>query len=181
MAVGTLALGLLSGAVSSLLPGPCNIAVVATAWRHGTARATATGAGVACGDALYAVLGVLGIASAIARAPMLPLILRVISGLGALGYVLVLVRARPAPARTRRDASARLTSGFGTGLVLVAANPAALLTWTLVAGWLVAGTPVAVASGVVGIGAGSFAGYAGVARIAAAAARRAAGRPGQLR
>ena len=51
-----LALGLALGIGSSVVPGPCGIAVLASA-QHSRARAVATAFGASLGDAVYAGLG----------------------------------------------------------------------------------------------------------------------------
>jgi amino acid exporter len=150
-----LLVGFVAGVLSSLLPGACNVAVIAAACRAGVARATATGVGIALGDTVYATLGALGVGSVIHRYPCVPPLLRAISGAVALFYGLALARTRPA------HASAPPRAGILAGLALIAANPAALLTWILVAGALGGD-----ASNVVGIGAGSAVGYAALARVA---------------
>jgi threonine/homoserine/homoserine lactone efflux protein len=128
--VGALLVGLLLGIGSSLLPGPCGLAVLAAARQHGRARAVATAFGAATGDALYASLGVFGVGALVQQNAELPPLLHAMSGAVMIGLGYHVLRARPRGAPTAGGAR----RGFATGLGLLLGNPAAMLTWTVLVG-----------------------------------------------
>jgi threonine/homoserine/homoserine lactone efflux protein len=153
-----LLLGLALGAGSSVLPGPCGLAVMTAACRRSLGRAIAIGAGAALGDLTYAALGIVGLGPVLARHPAIPPVLQAISGVALIAYGLMNLRGRPAA--TRRPA----VGGLLTGVGLLLANPGAFVTWVVVVGTALAGaSPVEGWCAVVGICAGSCAWFSGVA------------------
>ncbi len=169
-----LGFGLGLGAASSMLPGPCYLAVL-TAARRGRARALATGLGAALGDLSYAALGVTGAGLALARPPAVTQALQLAGGLGMIVYGLAHARARAVAspgAPTRSSPRTSVGGGVATGLSTVLVNPGALVTWTLLTGATLAGDPSAARwAGVLGIGLGSFASYAAVGHWGGASGR----------
>jgi threonine/homoserine/homoserine lactone efflux protein len=176
--VGDALLGLALGAGSSLLPGPCYLVVLA-AGRRGWPRALGTGVGAATGDATCATLGVVGLGLLLARHPWAPAALRGCGGVALIGFGLRHLR-RPdrapvagraaVPGASRREA----LHGFARGLATVLLNPGALITWVVLIGGLRGGAPGADAAALIaGVGLGSLASYAVVARIGVAGGRAA--------
>ncbi len=176
-----LGLGLGLGAISSMLPGPCYLAVLTAAARRGRTRALATGLGAALGDASYAALGATGVGLALTRPPAGAQALQLVGALGLIAYgwtharahatatpvPVVADRAPPAPTRV-------VAGGFATGLATVLVNPGALLTWIVLVGATLSGAPaIERAAGVIGIGLGSFGSYVIVAHWGAADLRAA--------
>lgn len=167
--LASFALGVLLGAGSSVVPGPCGLAVMDAARHRGRRRAVATAAGAALGDGLYATLGVVGGGRLLARHPAIPSVLLAISGalligLGTMHLRRNLCATPPAPAAAR-DA---VIGGVGVGLATLLANPGALITWVVIVGAELHGaSPEAQWSAVVGVAAGSFAWFTGVAHLAA--------------
>ncbi len=154
-ALGCAVLGLAVGASSSVPPGPCNIAVLHAATRDDRRGAVATALGGGTADLAYATLATLGLARVLAAQPAVVAVLRAIGGLSLVGFGLAL-------ARPRAVAAAR-TTGFAAGLAIVLANPAALITWSLVCGAIADAPALARWACVIGIGAGSAAWYVVVA------------------
>ena len=165
IAAAQLALAAGAGVGSTFLPGPCSLAVIAVTHRHGSARGTALGAGVALGDATYATLGTLGLGRGIASEAGVAIALRVASAAVAIACVIVLLRLRRGPPPARPDGSPGLVRAGVAGYVLLLASPAALLTWTSLAVALPADSTVGDALRVACIASGSFAGYALIARV----------------
>lgn len=152
-----LLLGLLLGAGSSVLPGPCGLAVMRAATHQGLARGIATGAGAALGDVTFAALGILGVGPFLARHPVLPPILQTVSGAVLIGYGIHHLRSRDRHARAAAEIGSldrRVARGFVLGLATLLGNPGAMLTWVVIVGSVLAG-------------ASSFEGWATVAGIGA--------------
>jgi threonine/homoserine/homoserine lactone efflux protein len=158
--IAALALGLVLGIASSLPPGPCGLAIVATVAAGGSQRrAIATAFGGALGDLAYSTLGLIGIAPWLA--PWTGL-LEAISGVVMIGYGATKLRGRVTPVGT--DHAAR---GVGVGFVLVLGNPAALITWVVIVGARLATATLATrACVVVGITLGTFTWFSLIARLA---------------
>jgi threonine/homoserine/homoserine lactone efflux protein len=164
-----LVLGFALGALSSLVPGPCGLAVMTAASRRGLARTLAIAAGGGLGDGTYATLGLVGIAPLVAHHPIVPAVLQAASGLALLAFGLArLARRSPLThaahaVQTRTDDAtpprARdIATGLVVGLGTVIANPGALLSWTAVVGALLTGaTALDAAAIAIGIAAGSAA------------------------
>jgi L-lysine exporter family protein LysE/ArgO len=169
--LGYFLLGVALGAGSSVLPGPCNLAVLEAALRHGLRRAIATGVGAALGDFIYAALGIVGIGALIARHPAVPPVLLAVSGAMMIGYGLATLRRARHRATALPESRARpeaMGAGLGVGLATLLCNPGALITWVVIVGSQLAGAgPIEAWSAVVGIGTGSCAWFTGVAHLAA--------------
>jgi threonine/homoserine/homoserine lactone efflux protein len=155
--------GLALGAVSTVPPGPCQLAVIDAAARGARRGAIAVALGAAAGDALCGGLALHGIAALLAQQPALTLVFRLISATTLLTYGL----GRLMPPRGVAGPRPRV-AGFGVGLGLVAANPTALLAWVMTLGVVAphAGRFEA-AWTIAGIFAGSAAGYSTLARLCA--------------
>lgn len=158
-----LVLGLALGAGSSVLPGPCGLAVMNAATRQTLARAVAIGGGAALGDAAYASLGILGIGPHLERSPLVPVVLQAVSGVVLITYGLRHLvgrasgRAGAAPRASIARARGTIAGGLLTGLVTLLSNPGALVTWVIVVGSALRhATPVQAWCAVIGIGTGSF-------------------------
>ncbi len=155
-------LGLALGVGSSVLPGPCNLAVITAASRHGLRRALGTGLGAALGDTTYAALGILGLGPLLARHPALPPVLQAVSGIALIGYGLAHLRARraapPATGGSDQDpGSGDGVRGLAVGLATLVANPGAIVTWVVIVGSVLAGASATQGwATVAGIGVGSF-------------------------
>lgn len=163
-AIAYLVLGIALGAGSSVVPGPCGLAVIDAATRRTLGRAIATGGGAAIGDATCAALGVLGLGPVLARHPEIAPALRAAGGVGLVVFGLASVlRARtPAPEPRPGDAA----RGVLTGLATMCANPASVLTWLLLVGsTLASASAVEAWSAAAGIGLGSFGWYTAIACV----------------
>jgi threonine/homoserine/homoserine lactone efflux protein len=133
--IGPLLLGLALGVGSSVLPGPCGLAVLAAAQMHGKARAVATAIGTALGDAIYASLGVAGAGRVFAAHPRLVPLVQLISGVLIIAYaVYMLRRPRVATCDVKVVIRGGAWRGLLLGLGLALANPAVLVTWVLLVG-----------------------------------------------
>jgi amino acid exporter len=122
-----LAVGLF--ALTFLSPGPNLVIVVQSSMSGGRAAGIATGVGVACGDAIYAALGLLGMAAVIAQSGALFHLIRIAGGVYLLWFAWQLVRAHPA-ARLDEMASRSsrsLAVHFRRGLMTDLANPQTVL------------------------------------------------------
>jgi L-lysine exporter family protein LysE/ArgO len=156
------ALGFGFGAGSSILPGPCGLAVLDAALRRGLPRALATSAGSALGDVTYASLGILGIGRLLAQHPDAIALLQALGGVALVAFGLASVSRRP-PAR----ATAGTLGGFVVGYLTLLANPGAFVTWVLVVGGQLLAAPIAAQwCTVIGIGAGTFCWYSATAFLA---------------
>jgi threonine/homoserine/homoserine lactone efflux protein len=132
------AIGLAIGAATGIPIGPVNAAVIDAAYRHTLRRAMAVAMGGAFADGLYSTLGVLGVTPMLRANPMVPNILYLVSGAVLIVYGLLTARSRPVSA-TRAQPKAptpsrEMWSGFTIGLLLIALNPAALVTWVVILG-----------------------------------------------
>ncbi len=158
-------LGFAIGAGSSVLPGPCNLAVVGATLRHGMRRAIGTGLGTAIADTSYAGVGAAGLAPLLARQPGLAPLLQAISGLALIVYGLLNALAPPPPVAAAVAAPAagdgHLRRGVAVGFTLVITNPASIITWGVIVASLLGGASAAQAwSAAAGIGCGGLAWYA---------------------
>jgi threonine/homoserine/homoserine lactone efflux protein len=167
-----LAIAAAIGCASSLLPGPCNLAIVEGALAGARpSRLVSTALGGALGDLGYATVAAAGVGAVIARDPNLPAVCDVLSGI--VLVVAGLGRLAPGLAVSRAVRRLHRPHGVALGLGLVLANPAVLLTWTLVVGALsdAASTATVLAALAVAIAVGSFIGFASTARVASRTAR----------
>jgi len=165
-------IGLCIGALSSVPPGLCNLSVINAACRHGLRRSVATGLGAATGDLSYASLAVVGVGPLFSHHPGMVRWLQAVSGLALLGYGVVNVwrratRSRGAARPPAPTGGTTFRRGFASGLGLMLANPAALMTWVIVVGTLLpSASPLQAWCLVAGIGTGSFGMYCIVAMLA---------------
>ena len=133
-------LGLAVGYVAAIPIGPVNALVIDTSLRGRFGRAVAIGLGGAFADMVYSQIAASGVAPFVRSQPTLA---EVFYGIG--GIVLIvfgIVTARRArveleeivvPTRTcTRD----LGGAFLTGILVTVANPAAFLSWVMLAGFL---------------------------------------------
>ena len=138
-------IGVAAGALTGVPIGPVNVAVIDAAYRHTINKALGVGLGGACGDGLWAGLGVLGVTPVVRQYPSVPPILYAISGAVLLVYGFLTARSQPvAPAAPPTDEPAASDStvlraarkqtwaGFRVGLALVVLNPAAVVTWVVI-------------------------------------------------
>lgn len=161
-----LALGLALGIGSSVVPGPCGLAVLGAAQHHGKARAVATAFGAALGDAVYAGLGVAGAGRVLSAYPQLVPGVQIASGVLVIGYAIVALRGVAASAKPVVPTGGAWR-GLATGLGLSLANPAVLLTWVVLVGGAIGAVPVAARIAcVVGISVGTAAWFTMVALVA---------------
>ena len=137
-----LLIGIAAGAITGIPIGPANVAVIDAAYRHTLRRAVAVGLGSAVGDTLYAGAGVLGVTPVVQTYPSVLTILYAISGIVLLIYGFLTARSQPVqPAITPTDPGAseatlqrkEVWSGFTVGLALIILNPAAIVTWVIIA------------------------------------------------
>jgi threonine/homoserine/homoserine lactone efflux protein len=147
-------LGFVLGALSSVIPGPCGLAIISAAARFGRQRAVATAVGSGLGDLFYATIGVLGIGRLVAGDRALVSVLLAISGLVLIGYGFACVRSRQVTCTRQTRPSGGLLVGFAT----LVCNPGALVTWSIVVGSQLAGaTGHEQLCAALGIGCGSIA------------------------
>jgi len=164
-ALALLALGLALGIGSSIIPGPCGIAVLAAA-QHSRARAVATAIGASLGDAVYAGLGVAGAGRILSAYPSLVPAVQIASGALVIGYALFALRGATSSA-TAAVPTGSAWRGVATGLGLSLANPAVLLTWVVLVGGAIGDAPVAArVACVIGISVGTAAWFSLVALVA---------------
>jgi threonine/homoserine/homoserine lactone efflux protein len=151
-ALAILAAAAALGCASSLLPGPCNLAIVDGAiQRVSSRRLRSTALGGACGDLVYATLGAAGLATLVSSHRA---VLYACSG--ALLIAVGIHRLAVAPTPSRAFAG----TGFVAGARLVLSNPAVLLTWGVVVTALAGESSSLVRAAVVlAIAGGSFAGF----------------------
>ena len=153
-----LVLGIVLGAGSSVVPGPCGVAVIDAATRFGSRRAAATAIGAGLGDFGYAALGVFGIGHVLARHPALVAILLATSGVVLIGYGLVCLAGCP---RTC-VADGRSLGGVVVGFVTLVCNPGALVMWAAVGMQVAGASSVERVCTVLGIASGSAAWFVGM-------------------
>ncbi len=129
--------GLGLGLAAGIPFGPVNAAVVDTSMRRCYRTALAVGVGGAFVDFIYSQLAVWGIGKFLKQYPDLAIVL-----VGASGVVLFLFGLRTLFAPPLREehspglAGRRLWSAFFSGVLLTLANPAALISWVVLAGAL---------------------------------------------
>ena len=140
-------LGVLLGAGSSVVPGPCGLVVIDAATRLGVRRAVATAIGSGLGDLTYAAVGVFGVGHVLAADRELVTIILAISGVVLIAYGLACLRGRP----VGREAPVHPLGGVVVGFATLVCNPGALVTWSAIVGTqLAATTPLEKACAVLG-------------------------------
>lgn len=164
-----LVLGLVLGAGSSVMPGPCGLAVMNAASRRSLRRALGVGAGAAFGDATYASLGIVGVGPLLARFPSVPPVLQAVSGVALIAYGLRHLLGRRTETPTDRDVHrgrGEIAGGIVLGIATLLSNPGALITWVLIVGSVLArAMPAEAWATAAGIGAGSFAWFSLMATL----------------
>ena len=167
-------IGIAAGAGTGVPIGPVNVAVIDAAYRHTMRRAIAVGLGGACADGAYAALGILGITPMLRTFPIVSPILYAVSGVVLLVYGFLTARSQPVtPAQQESPPAtahaAETWAGFTTGLMLILANPAAVVTWVVITEaiqrWLPPAAPIEGLACAVGVMVGSFAWFALVAYL----------------
>jgi threonine/homoserine/homoserine lactone efflux protein len=134
-----LVIGVLAGALTGVPIGPVNVAVIDSAYRYTFRRAIAVGLGGACGDLLYSGLGVLGVTPVLRTYRYIETGLYAVSGLVLLVYGFLTARSQPvqpAPsdaAQQHQHQANEMRQGFWLGLALIVMNPAAIVTWVVIA------------------------------------------------
>ena len=129
-----LLLGIALGAGSSVLPGPCSLAVVDAVCRGQMRRAVRIGLGAGLGDAGFAALGIVGLGAILARHPAVPPVLQACGGAALIAHGLRHLRPRPIGLRVDD-----VRGGVGVGVAILVSNPAAFVTWVVVVGPLLRG------------------------------------------
>jgi threonine/homoserine/homoserine lactone efflux protein len=156
--------GMILGAGSSVVPGPCGLTIIDAANRLGTKRAVATAIGASVGDLVYATLGVFGIGHVLARCPLLLACMFAASGAVLIVYGLSRLFSRP-PAR---PTPAEPLGGLVVGFVTLICNPGALVTWSAVVGAQLSDVAFSdQLAAVLGIGSGSLIWFFGMAHASA--------------
>jgi arginine exporter protein ArgO len=166
-------IGALIGILTGVPIGPANVAVIDSAYRYNLLRALAVGLGGAVADALYALLGILGVGPLLERHPGVPPVLYTISGVVLIVYGALTTRSQPVkavPSAKRMDTAAEghdVLAGFSLGVALIFLNPAAIVTWVVIVGSYMSGVTQAEGlSAVIGIGAGSLSWFTAVGYLA---------------
>jgi threonine/homoserine/homoserine lactone efflux protein len=156
-------LGVVLGAGSSVVPGPCGLAVIDAAARVGKRRAVATAIGSGLGDLAYGALGVLGVGHVVAGDAALVAHLLAASGVILIGYGLACLCRR----RAARPAAASRFGGILVGFATLVCNPGALVMWSAVGIHVSDASQGARVAAALGIGSGSLAWFVGMACAAA--------------
>lgn len=169
-----MALALLRGfvlGVACCIPvGPVNAAVIDTAMRKCLRRAIAVGMGGAFVDFLYSQAAIFGLGELLDRAPGLSTAMIGIGGVVLVVLGISAIKAPPPPPEATASpppVKGDLASSFLSGALITFANPAALISWVLIAGAVLSdlsGTR-AISAGI-GIFAGCVAWFAGIAYLA---------------
>ncbi len=138
-----LLIGIAAGALTGIPIGPANVAVIDAAYRYTLRRAISVGFGSAVGDFVYSAAGVLGVTPVVNTYPSVLTILYAVSGVVLLIYGFLTARSQPVkpavPASEPGDPSSstamrkEMWSGFTVGLALIILNPAAIVTWVVIA------------------------------------------------
>jgi L-lysine exporter family protein LysE/ArgO len=143
--VHALAIGFALGFVAGIPVGPVNAAVIDTAMRKCVRRAIAIGVGGAFMDFVYSQLAVLGLGTVMQAYPWLQ---NAFLGVGGVVLVVFGVKSVLAPPPIDRDdrhlhdrkplVVRALAAAFLGGVLITVANPAALISWLLLAGTVLA-------------------------------------------
>ncbi|MBY4692708.1 LysE family translocator [Burkholderia latens] len=108
--------------------GPIGMLCIQRSLSRGFQAGFATGIGAACADAIYGLLGALGVAGIVTAFPMLTVVLKI--GGGAFLVWLAAGIARQAPAASRRDvARTTVLRDFLTTFGLTLSNPMTILSF----------------------------------------------------
>ncbi len=136
--------GIVLGFVGGIPVGPVNAAVIDTALRKCFRRAFATGLGGAFADFLYCLICTLGLGTLFKSVPSLEPIFLGVGGVVLLVFGVKTVRTPrlepEAYSRPRSPVQGReLMGAFLQGLLLTVMNPAAVVSWVLLASTVLAG------------------------------------------
>jgi threonine/homoserine/homoserine lactone efflux protein len=130
--------GTVLGFIGGMPVGPVNAAVIDTGLRKCFRRALAVGVGGAFVDFVYSQLAIAGIGPLMDRFPGLSTALLGVGGVILVIYGLMTVQSPPVdredPHADRPVMTRALAAAFLTGVLITVANPAALVTWVLLAG-----------------------------------------------
>jgi threonine/homoserine/homoserine lactone efflux protein len=160
-------LGVILGAGSSVIPGPCGLAVIDAATRLGVRRAVATAIGAGLGDLAYGALGVLGVGHMLAGDPQLVCGMLAASGAVMIAYGLACACRRHVDRPQRAPALGGILVGFAT----LIGNPGALVMWAAVGLQLGAARCADQCLVVIGIGSGSLVWFVAMAHVSARGTR----------
>jgi len=167
------ALGAAIGAATGIPIGPVNVAVIESAYHHNLRRAIAVGLGGGLADFIYSFLGVTGVGPFIREHESLQYVLYFVSGIVLIAYGAITLRTQPSDIsestvpRTRQPS--KVITGFFVGMALILLNPAAIITWVVIVGSLLADAGAGAMEGTataIGIGVGSFGWFTFVAFMA---------------
>jgi threonine/homoserine/homoserine lactone efflux protein len=132
--------GAVLGFVGGIPVGPVNAAVIDTSLRKCFRRAFAVGVGGAFVDFIYSQLAIAGLGPLMDRVPGLATALLGIGGIVLVIFGVMTVQAPP-PERAEQSEpvlARALVAAFFSGVLITLANPAALVSWVLLAGTFLA-------------------------------------------
>ena len=157
-------LGFGLGVVTGMPLGVVNVAIVDAAAVGRRRFALGVGLGGAAADAVHAAVAFAGLGRIVTSRPELVRGLAIAAAVLIVGYAIVAWRGRPARRPSSDDS--RLSRGLATGALLTLPNPGALAAWVAVAAALLpAATTAEAAALAAGVGAGSAAWFALLARL----------------
>jgi L-lysine exporter family protein LysE/ArgO len=134
--------GFVLGFVGSIPVGPVNAAVIDTALRKCFKRAFAIGLGGAVVDFLYSQIAVAGLGPLINRVPNLAPALLGIGGLVLFIFGINAIKSPPVDNKVHAGPPVQmkraLVASFFSGVLITVMNPAALVSWVLLAGTVLA-------------------------------------------
>lgn len=130
--------GAAAGVLTGVPIGPVNVAVIDAAYRHTLRRAIAVGLGGALGDGLFALVGFVLMGPFLVSYPSVRPALYAFTGVVLLIYGILTARSQPSPVvsevQTKAVSPSRhFWSGLWLGFALIVLNPAAVLTWVMIA------------------------------------------------
>lgn len=108
--------------------GPIGMLCIQRSLTGGFAPGMATGLGAACADAVYGLLGAIGIASIVMGFPMLTVFLQIGGGLFLVWLARAMFRTRPRE-DAQRSAPVSITRAFATTFALTLSNPTTILSF----------------------------------------------------
>ncbi|MBR7959967.1 LysE family transporter [Burkholderia vietnamiensis] len=110
--------------------GPIGMLCIQRSLSRGFQAGIATGIGAACADAIYGLLGALGVAGIVTAFPMLTVVLKIGGGAFLVWLAAGIARQAPAPAAARRDvARTTVLRDFLTTFGLTLSNPMTILSF----------------------------------------------------
>ncbi|AOK07693.1 LysE family translocator [Burkholderia sp. AU28942] len=117
--------------LSIALPvGPIGMLCIQRSLSRGFQAGFATGIGAACADAIYGLLGALGVAGIVTAFPMLTVVLKIGGGAFLVWLAAGIARQAPAAAAARRDvARTTVLRDFFTTFGLTLSNPMTILSF----------------------------------------------------